>query len=74
MSQFKEMAAFYTTLAELQAERDAAFATKAEDPERWQEAKHKYAEFRTGLRTLSQAGIGTPPSGPRAGTAHGGAN
>lgn len=56
MSDIRERIAFYEAIADAQDERDAAYATRAEDKERWDAAKHKYAQLRTYFRELYAAG------------------
>lgn len=53
---------FYAQRDVLLRERDAAYANRSVDPERWQEAKHAYAAFRTAVKQFSEA-VGTRKSG-----------
>lgn len=46
------MAAFHQTRAELLQERQAAYATRETDRERWRAAKQAYADWRTSLKEL----------------------
>lgn len=50
MSEAAENLAFWQELADLEKEREAAFATRDKDPERWQAAKTAYAQFRSFMR------------------------
>ncbi len=66
MSDIREQIAFYEAIADATEEREAAYATRAEDKERWDAAKHKYAELRTYFRLLNRELAENPPEGTTA--------
>lgn len=54
ISEIRKLIAFHEAIADATEEREAAYATREEDKERWSIAKHKYAEIRTYFRLLNR--------------------
>jgi hypothetical protein len=54
---------FWQAIQAVSAERDAAYATKVEDPDRWRAAKQAYADVRSFFSALHQSGHGDAVEG-----------